>query len=523
MSVPAAPQVTDLRFEHHRTTSRLLAVETAVPRLSWRVTGAPDDWRQDAYEVEVTRGDDGGNGTRVTVESGEQVLVPWPTTPLVSRQAAIVRVRVRGGVDDATHVFVPTGSDVTRPNSPEPAAGAGWSQWSAPIEVEAALLDDAEWEAVFVAPVGIGGIGERAPIVSTIVEVPEDLAAARLRATAHGLCEPRINGVRVDDSVLNPGWTSYTHRLQVVTWDVTDLLHPGTNTLDVLLGNGWWRGHLGYYGDAAVYGDRLALAAQLELTTADGANTVIATGTDWTARESAVVANDLYDGQTTDLRLANTTGPAHPVEVVRARPTGAARGDAAPRLVPQVAPPIRPTGVLPAQRVWTSPCGKTLVDFGQNAVGVVCLTARGLEAGAEVTIRHAEVLENGELGTRPLRGARATDTWILPDAGEHILQPTLTLHGLRYAEVTGVPDLAAQDIELVVIGSDLEQAGTFSCSHPLLNRLHENVMWSTRGNFVSIPPTAPSATSVSAGPATSRSSPPPPPTCSTPPYSCGPG
>ncbi|WP_147681405.1 alpha-L-rhamnosidase [Actinomyces ruminicola] len=487
MSAHTAPSVVDLRFEHHRATSRLLAVETAAPRLSWRVIGAPAGWRQDAYEVEVTSTD--GNSTRVTVESAEQILVPWPTAPLASRQAATLRVRVRGGAGDVAST--PTGGDAVRPDSPEPAEVAAWSPWSAPAEVEAALFDDAEWEGAFISPVGIGGVGERAPIVSTVVEVPEDLVAARLRATAHGICEPRINGVRVDDSLLNPGWTSYTHRLQVVTWDVTDLLHPGTNILDVLLGNGWWRGHLGYYGDAAVYGDRLALAAQLELTTADGARTTIATDTDWLARESAVVADDLYDGQTTDLRLAGPSASAHRVEIVSAAPSGAARGATSPKLVPQVAPRIRPTGALPAQRVWNSPSGKTLVDFGQNAVGVVRLTVRGLESGTEITIRHAEVLEDGELGIRPLRAARATDTWILPDAGEHVLQPTLTLHGLRYAEVSGIPDLAAQDVELVIIGSDLEPAGAFRCSHPLLNQLHDNVVWSTRGNFVSIPTDCP--------------------------------
>ncbi|SHE25015.1 alpha-L-rhamnosidase [Actinomyces glycerinitolerans] len=496
MSAHTAPSVVDLRFEHHRAAARLLAVETATPRLSWRISSAPDGWRQEEYEVEVTRGGEEGHETEVvTVKSAKQILVPWPTTPLASRQTATVRIRVRGRTEDVGHAAVPIGAEAaSQPGAdatPVSADGSAWSPWSARVEVEAALLDAADWEAAFIAPVDIGGVGERAPVISRTVEVPEGLLAARLRATAHGVCEPRINDVRVDDSVLNPGWTSYTHRLQVVTWDVTELLHPGTNRVDVLLGNGWWRGHLGYLGDTAVYGDRLALAAQLELTTADGTHTVIATDESWTAAESAVVADDLYDGQSTDLRLAGPSASAHRVEIVSAAPSGAARGATSPKLVPQVAPRIRPTGALPAQRVWNSPSGKTLVDFGQNAVGVVRLTVRGLESGTEITIRHAEVLEDGELGIRPLRAARATDTWILSDAGEHVLQPTLTLHGLRYAEVSGIPDLAAQDVELVIIGSDLEPAGAFRCSHPLLNQLHDNVVWSTRGNFVSIPTDCP--------------------------------
>ncbi|WP_249375520.1 family 78 glycoside hydrolase catalytic domain, partial [Actinomyces sp. 187325] len=472
-------QVTDLRLEHHRPTDRLLAVETATPRLSWCVVGAPAGWEQSGYEVEVSRGA-AGTGTAqptavqtLTVDSCEQVLVPWPTAPLASRESATLRVRLRG-TDGAL-----TG-------------------WSRPVEVEAALLDPSEWQADFIAPVGIGEPGGRAPVISRTLEVPNGTVRARLRATGHGLIEPRVNGTRVDDSVLNPGWTSYAHRLQVVTWDVTDLLTPGTHTLDVLLGNGWWRGHVGYFGMTQRFGTRLALAAQLELTGPDGALTVIATADDgtWTAHESAVTADDLYDGQSTDLRLApDLTGPAddgastHPVEVVPA----ATREDesATIALVPQSAPLVRPTGLLPARRVWTSPSGRTLVDFGQNAVGVVRLTVRGLEAGTEVTLRHAEVLEDGELATRPLRAARATDTWVLDGPAERVLEPTLTLHGLRYAEVTGVPHLAPEDVSLVVIGSDMQPTGSFTCSDDLLNRLHANTVWSTRGNFVSIPTDCP--------------------------------
>ncbi len=161
------------------------------------------------------------------------------------------------------------------------------------------------------------------------------------------------------------------------------------------------------------------------------------------------------------------------------------------RLVAPEGPPVRVTEVLPAVEVSRSPSGATLVDFGQNLVGWVRLRVRGAEPGAEVSVRHAEVLEHGELGIRPLRTAKATDTYLLAGGGEEVLEPTLTFHGFRYAEIDGVEDLAAEDVEAVVAGSDLRRTGWFDSSNELLNRFHENVVWSMRGNFLDVPTDCP--------------------------------
>jgi alpha-L-rhamnosidase len=451
MAFAAAPSAP--RFEHRTDAGPVLAVGTSTPRLSWTVEHAGDGWEQTAYEVEIARG-----GVRDTLRTSgrEQVLVAWPAPPLGSRERAEVRVRVAHGHD--------------------------WSPWGAPATVEAGLFEPSDWSACFISPVGIGAMGGRAPVVSGRIEVPGPVRSARLYATAHGIYVPSINGRRIDDTVLAPGWTSYEHRLRYHAYDVTELVRPGANLLEVLLGNGWYRGRLGWDNQRALYGQRLALLAQLEVTTADGAVHVLATDGTWRARESEIVADDLYDGQTTDLRMRDLPASSAGVEVIAGNLW---------RLVAPDGPPIRPTGLLPAREVWTSPAGATLVDFGQNAVGWVRIRVRGRPAGTEITIRHAEVLEDGELCTRPLRTARATDTWVLAGPGEQVLEPSLTLHGFRYAEVTGVPDLRAEDIELVVVGSDLRRTGWFSSSHEQLDRLHDNVVWSTRGNFVDLPTDCP--------------------------------
>ena len=160
-------------------------------------------------------------------------------------------------------------------------------------------------------------------------------------------------------------------------------------------------------------------------------------------------------------------------------------------LTPYVGPPVRRQEELRPVRVWTSPTGRTLVDFGQNLVGWLRFTVRG-EAGATVTIRHAEVLEHDELGTRPLRTAKATDRFVL-SGGDDVFEPTMTFHGFRYAEVAGWPgELTADDaLEAVVVHSDLHRIGRFDCSDELLNQLHRNVVWGLKGNFLDVPTDCP--------------------------------
>ncbi|MGW7687078.1 family 78 glycoside hydrolase catalytic domain [Kribbella sp. NPDC054772] len=449
MSHLAAP--TSLRFEHLLASpeSGVLGIGTASPRISWQVPAADAGYAQTAYEVEITTG-----STQVfTVQSPEQLLVPWPAEPLTSREVAQVRVRVRGNDD--------------------------WSAWSEPVTVEAGLLSTDDWSAQFVSPRD-NPHGSPAPLVAGVAELPDGIVKARLYATAHGIYLPELNGQRVGTEELAPGWTAYQYRLRYQIYDVTALVHSGENTLEFLLGNAWFRGRIGFRDQKELYGDRLAVLAQLEVTTEDGQLHTFGSDGSWTSRESNVLADDLYDGQTTDLR--KQLGEPTPVDVLDA--------DLGLLVAPD-GPPVRVTDVLPALEITTSPSGKTLIDFGQNLVGRIRLTVRGQAAGDEIVVRHAEVLEHGELGVRPLRTAKATDTYYLAGADEVVLDSPLTFHGFRYAEVTGVSDLRKVDLEAVVIGSDLQRTGWFESSNDLLNRFHENVVWGMRGNFVDVPTDCP--------------------------------
>jgi alpha-L-rhamnosidase len=461
----AAVTVAALRFEHHREAP---GIGEARPRLSWIIETAVTGWRQAAYEIEAY--EPGGELRERTgwITSGESVLVDWPFAPLRSRERLALRVRVRG--DDG-----------------QPSA------WSEPALVEAGLLAAEDWMARFVTP-GWEEDSTRpqpAPLLRREFDVLPGVTGARLYITALGVYEAQINGSVVGDHVLAPGWTSYHHRLLYQVFDVTGLLRGGRNAIGAMLGDGWYRGRLGFGGGRRnIYGERLALLAQLEISYADGTTTRIVSDESWRAARGPILVSDLYDGETYDARLERS-GWAEPGYDDRDWYGVSLLDYDLATLAAAALPPVRCTEEIAPVSITKSPAGRTIVDFGQNLVGRLRLTVRG-EAGQTITLRHAEVLEHGELCTRPLRSAQATDHYTLRGGEVETWEPRFTFHGFRYAEVEGWPgELHPADIRAVVCHSDLERTGWFECSDPLLNRLHENVVWSMRGNFLSIPTDCP--------------------------------
>ncbi|WP_039787205.1 glycoside hydrolase family 78 protein [Actinoalloteichus spitiensis] len=454
--------VTTPRAEHH---DEPLGIGDASPRLSWRLHSDEPGWRQAAYEIEVTDPATATTTTTGRLDSPDSVLVPWPGEPLRSRARRGVRVRVWGAGED-----LPT-------------------DWSPRLWVEAGLLRAEDWRAGFVAPTELPGTDETAAVLLRhSFVVGERPVTARLYASALGMYELELNGRRVGDHALAPGWTSYHTRLRYQTFDVTDLVSPGENVLGGWLAEGWYRGRLGFAGGTrGIYGDTTALLVQLELGYADGRVELVGTGPAWRCAPSPISSTSIYDGEHYDAR-AERPGWSRPgfdasewseVRVVERDPS---------TLVAPTGPPVRRTEELRPVAVTTSPSGATILDFGQNVVGRLRLTVRG-EEGTHVRIRHAEVLEDGELCVRPLRSARATDGYVLDGSGPRSWEPRFTFHGFRYAEITGDADLV--DVVARVYHTDMRATGSFHCSDPLVNQLHANVVRSMRGNFVDIPTDCP--------------------------------
>ena len=457
--------VVKVRFEH---LSDALGIGVARPRLSWVVETDTPGWFQAACEIESYTSDGQLYGQTNRIESSESVLVPWPFPPLASRKRLGVRVRVWS-----------TDGQV--------------SAWSEIFPVEAALLDASDWTARFMTPSWEEDTTrpQPGPLLRKNFDLHGSVKKARLYITALGLYQAYLNGVVVGDHVMAPGWTSYHHRLRYQTFDVTGLLHAGSNALGAMLGDGWFRGRLGFGGGRAnIYGDRLALLAQLEVEYADGAAECISTDESWQATAGPILFSDIYDGEVYDARLEKPGWSEPGYDASAWAGVKKLDWDFATLFAP-LGPPVRVTELIAPVAITTSPSGRTIVDFGQNLVGRLQLTVHGL-AGQTVTLRHAEVLENGELCTRPLRHAKATDRYILRGGDVETWEPRFTFHGFRYAEVQGWPgELKNEDLRAVVCHSDMERTGWFECSDPLINRLHENVLWSMRGNFLDIPTDCP--------------------------------
>lgn len=347
------------------------------------------------------------------------------------------------------------------------------------------------WSAAFITPITDAPHADGpAAYLRKEFDLAQLPVRARLHVTAVGLIEPHLNGGRVGEEVLAPGWTSYRHRLVVSSHDVTDRLVLGANAVGAILGEGWAVGRLGWENKRHHYSARPAAWLQLELENADGTVEVIASDHTFRCGSGGVRANSIYDGEHFDARLEPSGWDAAGFD-----DTGWAGVESfdwpQDALVEPIAPPIRRVEERAPVQILTTPAGCTVVDFGQVISGWVRLQVQG-PAGATVTLRHAEVMIAGEADFETLRTAEATDRYTLRGEGLETWEPRFTFHGFRYVQVDGWPGvLTPEALRAVVVHSDMVRTGWLETSNPLLNQLHSNAVWSMRGNFVGVPTDCP--------------------------------
>ena len=456
--------VVDLRSQ---ISPGLLGSGNEPLRLTWQMSPARSSLTQLAYEIETSANADFAeiSATSGVVESSDQIAVSAPGPAMRSREIRHLRVRV--STED------------------------GWSDWSPVLKAEAGLLEAADWVAQPVTLPDDPGSERQSPspLVRREFDIASEVVKARLYVTSVGVHRVSINGTPVSDELLNPGWSSYRHRLLAATYDVTSLLRAGPNVIAGVLGDGWYRGRLGWdpTNDRCRYGSDLGLIAQLELELADGCSQMVATDESWRATTGEIRAADLYDGAVIDLRERREGWELPGYDDRAWLPVKVLSIDAS-LIEPRISPPVRPIAVLPAA-VDAKPDGPVHLIGTQNIAGFVRLTVKG-KAGDRVTVRHAEVLEpDGSLHVRSLRSAKATDSYTLADDEIIVLEPAFTFHGFQYADVE--TDAEILGAEFVAISSDTPRRGRFECSDQSLNRFHENVVWSQRDNFVSVPTDCP--------------------------------
>lgn len=316
------------------------------------------------------------------------------------------------------------------------------------------------------------------------------VARARLYATALGLYEARLNGERVGDAQLTPGWTDYHRRVAYQAYDVTDQVRAGENALAFTLAPGWYAGHIAWFGQHQ-YGELPSLLTVLEVTHADGRVERVASDGSWRAATGPWTVADLIHGEEYDARREAHGWDAPGFDDAGWSPV-APTAVATPEVVWMVDAPTRVVSELPAVGVTEVRPGVHLFDLGQNMVGWVRLRVAG-EAGTRVTLRHGEVLDrDGRLYTENLRTARATDVYTLAGGGEEVFEPRFTFHGFRYVEVSGYPGTPGPEaVTGRVAHTGAPFTMEFSTDSETVNRLHRNITWGQRGNFLSVPTDTP--------------------------------
>lgn len=317
------------------------------------------------------------------------------------------------------------------------------------------------------------------PLLCKQFSIKGEIESARIYVCGLGLYELMINGSRVGDEYLTPNCNAYDQWLQYQTYDVSEMLQPGPNDLNALLGNGWYKGRFGFGGEK-IYGDQFAFLFEMRIEYTDGRSETIISDQSWQATPSMVIDSNLYDGETQDvnrLQVIAWTG-------VKTIEIGYDLIQARRSLPVKIMTELKPAQVI------KTPKGELVIDMGQNMVGWLRFRLNA-PRNTEILLQYSEELQDGCFYRDNLRSAQAAFKYI-SDGQPAVVQPHFTYFGFRYVRVQGWPgEIDPDDFTGCVVYSDMEQTGTIKTSNPLVNRLFANALWSQKGNFLDVPTDCP--------------------------------
>ena len=427
-----------------------IGIDEPLPRFSWKLESDKENVLQTAYEIKVD-----GMWKSGKVESGQSVHLVYDGAPLQPYTRYRYAVRVwdnQGEVSDWTEGYFEMG-----------------------------LMDNKNWTASWImAPEGDGDV---LPVFQKKFILDGDITTARMYATALGNYEITLNGQRVGDAWLAPGFTSYNKHLLYQTYDITPLLKR-ENTLCITLAKGWCRGRIAWGNDGNFFHCKPGILAQLRIEREDGTVQTIATDDTWQYAESPYRFSEIYDGETYDANLEGDDNRNwKPVQRLQ-YPLS--------HISAQAHEPVRITQRIQPVELLKTPKGETVIDFGQNMVGWAECKVSG-QRGDRVLLSFGEVLDKeGNFYNENYRSAKNRVEYILSGKGEECYHPHFTFQGFRYVRVDAFPGEATlENFTGVVIHSDFKRTGTFRCGNAEINQLYQNTLWGQRGNFVDVPTDCP--------------------------------
>ena len=450
-----------------------MGIDQGNPRLSWQLLSNRKNVLQTAFEIKVSVSVAGLSKTKDLVWSSGKVnnptsiQIPYQGMPLSQATTYYWQVRIW---DESGKL----------------------SAWSPVARWQTGLLQASHWKAKWIeAGYREDSLIQPSPLFRTTFSLTKKISTATLFITAHGLYEAFINGKKTGDAYLTPGFTSYNKRLQYQAYDVTTLIQGGENVLGVSLGSGWYRGHLAWGGLKNIYGEKIGLIAQMEIKFNDGSSTTLISDGNWKCSTGSILYSEIYNGEIQDNRK-NQSGWLSPSFDDRNWYGVNIKNYPPDNIVTTENEPITKHEVFKPLRIFKTPAGDQVIDFGQNMVGWVHMNVLG-KKGDCIRISHAEVLDKkGNFYTENLRDALQQNTYILNGGSLEQFEPHFTFQGFRYIKVEGFPgEIKPENFSAVALYSDMPVTGTFTSSNPLINQLQHNIQWGQKGNFLDIPTDCP--------------------------------
>ncbi|MCK5136645.1 MAG: glycoside hydrolase family 78 protein [Bacteroidales bacterium] len=449
-------------------------IDNTAPKLSWIIHSNQMNTMQDSYEIRAAL-------SMADLKKGKNLL--WKTGQVPSSQS--LHVKYAGPpLESFQRVYWQVKIKDNHGKS------SGWSEvayW------EMGILSSADWKADWISPLleEDSTISMPSPYLRKEFNLNKGVRKARLYISSHGLYQVEINSERIGDQEFTPGWTSYDTRLQYQTYDVTENLQQEANAIGIILGDGWYRGNLGWGNNRNEWGTQLSVIAQLIIQYTDGSEEIIYSDDSWKAGTGPILKSDIYNGETYDATKEldgwsssgyNDTEWQKTVTVDISKE----------KLIAPEGPPVRIIDELAPVSIQKTGNDQWQVDMGQNMVGWIRIKATG-KKGDIITLKHTEVLDKeGNMYYDNLRKAQQTNTYILKGDEREVFEPHFSFQGFRYVMVSGYPGiLHEEDIRGMVIHSDMEPSGSFTCSDPLINQLQHNIVWGLKGNFLDVPTDCP--------------------------------
>lgn len=445
-----------------------LGLDVSLPRFSWQLSGDKRNLVQTAYEV-------------VVFEQGKSKTPAWNSGKISSSQS----------------VFVPYAGAALQSGKKYKWLVQVWDNNGRAAKSDTgsfqmALLNVADWKAKWIEPGYVeDSVMRPSPLLRKEFSTIKKIVSATAYITAHGLYEAFINGQRIGNDYFTPGWTSYKNRLQYQVYDVTSMINKGNNAIGVALGSGWYRGVIGFSNNHNVYGKDIALLMQIDIVYSDGSTGTVVSDESWKSSTGVIRYSEIYNGETIDAREDKMGWKSAGYN--DAGWSGVKAGNHSMNvLIATYNETVKRKETFKPVRIFKTPKGEQVIDFGQNLVGWVTLKVKG-NAGDKITVSHAEVLDkSGNFYITNLRAAKAQDLYILKGGEEEIFEPHFTWHGFQFIKLEGYPgELKPENFTAVALYSDMPSTGSFSSSNALVNQLQHNIEWGQKGNFLDVPTDCP--------------------------------